>query len=1225
MLRKRALTPFVFAFISLVIMADSHEGYKGLSPQQPQTYGFNILGLEINTYTGNLLAGAPLFFIPGRGLPLDCYLLYNSDRRKITSPFGKGWSFSYHIRYQRHQNGDITIVWGSGRQDRFQLSAEAGLSFTPPNGVHWSLRDVSQKVVLENKYGIAFHFDNNLHRKLTKIVDPHGNELALIYDFEARLKRLVDASDREIELFYDSQDYVRELHDVTGNRKVSFDYDAQGHLIGITDPLSQTTQYVYNSEHLLTGITDKLGVMTTISYMAPTHDPQTRLPETISKGVLTTTFSFDRDLRRVTMTDPRDEDWLFTYDAMGRMARITDPHAKEILFTWDSAYNLTGHTDRLGNSHLYTHDAQGNQLTHQDPLGNIRSWTYDPVFCRTRSHTDRNGNLWNFDYDGVGNLIQITDPIGFMTTITYDAMGQAISSTNPEMETTFYDWDMYGNMRTITTPLGNIRNHAYDALSREIWIEDANGHRTSFGYDALNRSVSRTNQAGQVAFTSYDAENNVISTTDERGATTTYSYDVLGRRVNAQDPLGNSVSYIYDAMGHITNVTDKLGNTTSFTYDALGRMITRTTPLGNTWIFGYDCEGRQTSRQDPKGQTITRTFDGRGRLVSRTLLGDITTSYIYDPNDNLLSASRPASTGDSGIAASTITRTYDALNRKISETDVDLGMTISAIYHADGMLKSTLWPDGSKQTFAYNAENRLTQTEFMSMALMSSQTIDYVYDAAGRLLQVTRPSGPTTEYGYDDLNRITSHETRDPSRTITQTFSYSDGVIEESLADTAAPVQLKGGIDIDYHLDLLNRIFRNQRTGTPLSYEFLNTFDANGNKTGSTGTTPFFSDCPWTATYNGYNQLVMETGKDFGGPYTRSNDYDENGNLIKKNGTGISDVCYDYNPLNQVNFASDSLTGSQVFGYDALDRLNCITVGTPAPGEYANQRFFYDLANRITFILDKVGNIREQRAYDLAILNDRDADDFEEILVTTDFFAGELDLNPIDTRTGRGLLEPLADYYMRFNVRFPKDPPSDPPIPTSGVVKDQDGLDDDENVYIANFFAKPRDIGKPKKPPKGHSLFNYPGHLGNAPFPAPPKFPPYGFPRYPGGNQIRIVNTTQYFQLQDAFGNTMGSLNGALSGLLRQIYDLLGRIIVSGNPEPLGAMGRDIYRPRINGTVDIYGVVRDNYTTFRRNQPHDPSDRHNRPFNHLSSQNGDPFGTSDITLSDIAAVMGIYR
>ena len=386
-------------------------GYEGLSYTERGTLDIPTPGgIEVNTFTGNLVIQRTFVFIPGKGPPVHPYLTYNSDHRLITSPFGKGWSFSYNVRYTKDSSGNVFIVWGDGRTDAF--TTIGGGEFSSPPGLYMLLTEpVVGDLLLRTKGGIEFHFTDSDHRKLTSIQDPNGNELTFTHDSSHRLTQITDAGGRTFTFDYDANGRVVSLTDIGLSRSYDFTYDASNRLTAITYPLEKTETFAYDSEDLLTSFTDRRSNTATITYVTPPWDANTRLPSTVAKGVSTTGLAFNQTTDTTTVTDPLSNDWKYAYDASGRITSLTDPALNAISHTWDSSRNLTGLTDRNGNSSSWTYDSSGNVLSWTDPLANSASFTYDLTFSRVLTATDRNGNTTTHVYDASGNRTQTTDPL----------------------------------------------------------------------------------------------------------------------------------------------------------------------------------------------------------------------------------------------------------------------------------------------------------------------------------------------------------------------------------------------------------------------------------------------------------------------------------------------------------------------------------------------------------------------------------------------------------------------------------------------------------------------------------------------------------------------------------------------------------------------------------------------------------------------------------------------
>jgi hypothetical protein len=72
------------------------------------------MGIQVNSFTGNLYYTRTDLIIPGRGLPLVLGMAYNSGQSTLDDGFGYGWQLSYNLYYVKDGN-DIIIYRGDGR------------------------------------------------------------------------------------------------------------------------------------------------------------------------------------------------------------------------------------------------------------------------------------------------------------------------------------------------------------------------------------------------------------------------------------------------------------------------------------------------------------------------------------------------------------------------------------------------------------------------------------------------------------------------------------------------------------------------------------------------------------------------------------------------------------------------------------------------------------------------------------------------------------------------------------------------------------------------------------------------------------------------------------------------------------------------------------------------------------------------------------------------------
>ena len=771
-------------------------GYNGLSYTERGTLDIPTPGgIEVNTFTDNLVIQRTLFATPGKGLLVHPYLTYNSDHRLISSPFGAGWNFSYNIRYTKDSSGNVFIVWGDGRTDAF--TTIGGGAFSSPPGLYMVLSEpVAGELLLRTKGGIEFHFTDSGHRKLTSIQDPNGNTLTLTYDAGDRLTTITDASGRTHTLTYDANGRLSQLTETALGRSYLLAYDASGRLTGLTDPIGNAETFAYDAENLLTTTTDKRGNTATVTYITPPWDADTRLPSNVAKGGSTTGLAFNNASDTTTATDSLSNDWKYAYDGSGRVTSLTDPALAAIAYTWDSNNNLTGLTDRNGNISSWSYDGIGNVLSSTDPLANSATFTYDLTFSRMLTATDRKGNITTFTYDANGNLTQSTDPLSNTILRTFDGAGQMTATTDRNGNTTNLTYDANGNVATITDPLSNLTQFAYDAASRLTQVTDANSDVTAYAYDGLDRLTVVT------------------------------------------DALSNADSRTYDANSNLTVYADRRGNNWNTTYDALDRVASRTNPLSNTWSYAYDANSNLVTHTDAKTQMTTNTYDALNQLTGETFADTTTAAFTYDPVSNLLTALD---------ANSSYTYVYDSLDRKTQYTDNLLVKSVLYAYDPVGRLTSKTGPEGDVVTYAYDVANRPTSlTE-------GAGTTTFLHDANGNMTHNFPPNGAASIISYDANNRVAFVNNnapipaqdffyaRDANGWVTQTQRLSLEIIAFTGDALGRITQESGGLVSD---------------STDYTRDY--TYDANGHQTRLVSTTTS-GVADTTLTIDAANRAVTET------------------------------------------------------------------------------------------------------------------------------------------------------------------------------------------------------------------------------------------------------------------------------------------------------------------------------------------------------------------------------
>jgi RHS repeat-associated protein len=264
----------------------------------------------------------------------------------------------------------------------------------------------------------------------------------------------------------------------------------------------------------------------------------------------------------------------------------------------------------------------------------------------------------------------------------------------------------------------------------------------------------------------------------------------------------------------------------------------------------------------------------------------------------------------------TNTSTYDVMNRLTKLTYFD-GTSVSYTYTPTGM-PATVVDSRGTTSYSYDNQNRLIQ-----ITTPGGQTLNYTYDAAGNRTGMGTPAG-TVSYTYDNDNQLASVTSQGVG-----TFNYSYDKVGNRTG-----LSLPNGIMVSYSYDALNRLISLTQTKsgqTLASYTY--TLSPNGTRTKVVNADG--SSVSWT--YDNASRLTGETDQDQHGTTTfqASYAYDAVGNRTSATINGQT-TTYTYNTLDQLTSA-----GSTQYSYDGRGNLTTVTNGTSVT------TYSYDAADRL--------------------------------------------------------------------------------------------------------------------------------------------------------------------------------------------------------------------------------------------------------------------------------------
>jgi RHS repeat-associated protein len=604
-----------------------------------------------------------------------------------------------------------------------------------------------------------------------------------------------------------------------------------GRPTSVTDPLSRTTSYQYDSDRRLTRVTAPEG-----NYVQYTYDSRGNLTETRSvaksgSGLadIVTSATFDTSCadpetcnRMNSSTDARGNVTNYTYDAThGGVLTVTGPAPG-------------GSGNRPQTRYSYTLTNGEYRLTGISACA--AGTTASPTCVGTASETratiayDANGNVTSqtvadgtgaltaaqaMTYDALGNLLTVDGPLsGTADTVRYryNAVRQMVGAIGPDpdgggalkhrarritytnglqtrAEAGTVDSQSDGDWAAFS-PLERVERD-YDAYARPIVQRLMSGTTTyaltQQSYDALGRAQCVARRMNPSEFASLPSD---ACTLDTQGAfgpdrIARITRDAAGQVTLVQTGYGVSgvaadeVAAGYRANGQVETLTDANGNKTTYVYDGHDRLSrTRmpdpttagTSSSGDYEELTYDSGSNITARRLRNTSSIGYSYDALGRLTGKNLPGaELDVTYGYDLLGRMTSAA---------TSAQTLGFTYDALGRQLSEAG-----PLRTVYSA--------WDEAGRRQYVVADGHYAIRFAWLATGELSAlqngnfdPVVTFAYDNLGRRTATGAFDGSVSSRSYDAVGRLTGLALALPGGTGDVTFGYSYNPASEIVSNT---------------------------------------------------------------------------------------------------------------------------------------------------------------------------------------------------------------------------------------------------------------------------------------------------------------------------------------------------------------------------------------------------------------------------------------------------------
>ncbi len=914
-MKKIINTQSFFKALLLLILVWSTSLVKAQNLNNPNKTG--PLGTQVNTLSGNLYIDRTDILIPARGFSLDISFAYNSYNFQQDIGFGRGWSSAYSIFYTIDSNAARVIVWGDGREDVYDSISNN--NYKTPLGFFTKLEEYQpKKYRLTELDGTLHFFDDDSHKKVTRMEEPNGNFINFTYT--NKLLTGIQNQDGQAIAFAYSNNRLSKITDANASptREYNYVYDAAGNLKEVIDPLSQKFTYTYLVNGPMKTLSDKNNNLVNIIYYSDYS-----ISEIVgcNKRI---SFSYDVASNKTVVTDyveSGNQVTTYQYKTEGNLSWIVGMSGNccgfNVSYDYDEFGNQIKATDANGNITEFTYDNNGNPLTVKNALGETTTYTYEPAFNNIMSVKDAKGFVSNLTYDAKGNLTQMQTPGNQIYLAAYNAKGDIISSTDPKGNVFNYNYDAFGNPTTVTGPENYSATLSFDARGNLLAYTDARGNNTTAQYDILDRLKKITDPLNQNVQLTYDANGNTTTIKNENNETTFLNYDASDRMVKIKDPMGNESSLVYDAMDNLKILKNALGNELKLNYDTRNRLTATVDPENNSSNFSYDGHGNLTNATLKNGRELTYSYDALNRLKNIADQTGTLATLAYDANGNINSFKN--------ATGATTTAVYDSLNRIKQVTD-PLGNSYHYTYDKNNNISSV--KDRNYHTSFYTYDNRDRVKTFTDN---NGFVITVIYNVEGNVATLIDQNNNATNYTYDNLNRR-------------KIMSYPDGRFTENFYDNKGNItsmRRTDGSTVNYVYDILNRL--TQKT-LPDGQVFNYSYDALGRvqtATNNAGTVTF--------TYDNLNRVTSETfdGRTIAYSYniagrTQTTTYPD-GSVVKQ----------EFDSRNRLTKVLKNETTLVEYAYNNADQQISKTYGN---GVVSNMQ--YDFANRLTNISTRNGSIQ---------------------------------------------------------------------------------------------------------------------------------------------------------------------------------------------------------------------------------------------------------------------------
>jgi YD repeat-containing protein len=491
-----------------------------------------------------------------------------------------------------------------------------------------------------------------------------------------------------------SNKYLQQVAHSSG-RSVRFSWDANGQLVGVTDPAGHVYQYSYTPNVFGAGLARLAGVRmpgepaTSVTY----HYEDSRYPGGLTgksfNGVRYSTFSYD-DQGRAVSTEHAGGVERHTFSYVIENASVMSPPPAP---PPPGGYRSDGDNERG-----WCEYRQGTASCYR-PRSTIMP------MMQAAAAPAQSGTAISGDYVVPTRLtVTETNPLGKRTSYLFvdgrltDVNGHASSRCSASFKTRTHDENGFDDL--VSDFENNLTDYDYDAAGRLLRRVEAAGtsaeRTTTYGWDTAKNRVLRVTVNGMLeTHYVYTTDGRIASVTQKNVSdggqpgqvrTTTYAYTKHGNGILASmtvdGPIpgsGDALVHAYSSTGDLLSVTNGLGHVVTYgNYNGLGQPERIVGINQNVTEYRFDGRGRLVEeRKNNSALNATRiSYDEAGNPASISTPDGVVRSYVYDAARRLKQEFRPMPDGSYAVKqyqydlASNVTRVEEGSSSYLPTTRV---------------------------------------------------------------------------------------------------------------------------------------------------------------------------------------------------------------------------------------------------------------------------------------------------------------------------------------------------------------------------------------------------------------------------------------------------------------------------------------------------------------------------------------------------------------------------